>query len=551
MIYGRYISYILIFFFVFSNVATAKSIAEDRRANNEAKKQCNEIKTYLIKDLYDVECNFGYQHFNSSAYKDHFTRSRRKVKIAGYNLLKPGLVLFKDYALTAKVINKWDVVAGLELSPIRGDDLDNNRNIFKLLVENVEKIKDLTDRLKSLSRKAHQDATNKIKLLEKDLKLAPSLYRGPGYLKILKELRKLDPSWSLLLAPRAEFANSPRASELTGFYYRSKVVKPKMNPHCKEFIKVLGGKHYACIPNFREEFMGRDTTKVFARRPFMSSFQSGSFDFTLIGTHVIYSAPDEVGKIKQIMYPSYGVNHYSEIGDSKVNERTFARFAEVKVTLEFMQKYRESYREQDVILVGDLNLETSRFFLDDISRTFPGGQLLIDNKTSLSRRRFDQVGRPTNGFTSNYDHFVMDDKKTNECLSSKGTFEAKALSYYEGDIKEHISSKYLIRNVSTLTFKNMNEAISGPTQYTMTSAGRRKMNLRLSELEKKLRTIKTIKRGKIVLDTLKIEETLKEYKSRVFMTQLYDKTFYRVFSQVLSDHVPVYISCKTSLRDDD
>jgi len=48
---------------------------------------------------------------------------------------------------------------------------------------------------------------------------------APGYVKVLKELMKLDPSWALILAPIE--AGEGTHTELGGFFFRATKVQPK------------------------------------------------------------------------------------------------------------------------------------------------------------------------------------------------------------------------------------------------------------------------------------------------------------------------------------
>jgi hypothetical protein len=524
--------FILIFSsFLMLNIQ-AKTITSDRALNKEYKRYCEEIKKYHVKSAYKVNCYSNYHHFNSDALKSYRTSASREIKIAGYNLLHPGNAKnsYKDYRLVAKVMNKFDLVAATELLPSLSRDRQNNADVIAFLRSNPS---------------------------SSDAAIAKTLYREPGYIKVLEELRKIDSSWALLLTPRGDASKSSHVHELSGFYYRAKVVKPVTNYHCKGITESGSGTPYACYPNLRSSFMGRDTSKVFSRRPFLGRFQSRNFDFSLLTSHVIFTSPSDSTEMKNILKPSFGVSNYTDIGRGvyKVN---YARIAETKIILEFMDKYRAAHKEDDIIYVGDMNLEKSNSYLDTLMKDFPGGELLISTPTTMAITRYDVDGRSTEGLASNFDHFIMDNKESKECLTSSGKSTAKVISYFEGDILDDIRTKYFVRSTSRFdkyAFDNELEDISTSglvKKYRMTSSGKAKMEKLAKEYESTLRKRKTISRNRIVIDEeSKIKERVGLFKKRLFEEQQYDRTFYRVYKEVLSDHLPIEITCRTSSSDDD
>ncbi len=531
----------------------AKSVRADRAMNKEYRRKCLEIREYHVKADYDVDCYTNYHHFNSdAAYRYYSSSAKSSIKVAGYNVWHPGnpKSSYKDYAIMAKLVNKFDLVSAVELLASISRDKENNENVIDFLYSASSVIRKL---------EASTSASAKKKLVEfkKDHKIAKTLYRSPGYIKLLEELRKLDPSWALILTPRGEAAKETHVHELAGFYYRARSVKPIKNSHCKELSESGHGDPVACFPNLRASFMGRDTSKVFSRRPFLASFQSGDFDFSLLTSHVVFTSPTDPIEMRNILRPSFGVSNYSDIGRG-VYKANYARFAESKIILEFMEKFRSQYKEKDIIYVGDMNLEESKTYWPNLMPEFPGGKLLVTEGTSLALTRYDVDGRATQGFASNYDHFIMDPKYSRECLTSSGATTAKPVTYYKGQVHKDIMSKYIIRstNKDNFSFEEGVES-SFPTaelsiKYRMTAQGKEKMNKLLKLYEKSLKSRKTIRRGQVVIDEEnKIKEKVRLFKKRMFLEQQYDRTFYRVYKEVLSDHFPIAMTCRTSLRDDD
>jgi hypothetical protein len=174
--------------------------------------------------------------------------------------------------------------------------------------------------------------------LKSDTNVAYDLFRAPGYLKVLIELKKLDPSWSLVITPRGDSALVGSVEELTGFYYRANVATPAKNPHCAEFAKEEEGLSFACFITLDESFMGRDLVEHFARRPFMASFKVGQSIIHLVTSHMVFTYSGDEEATKDLLQKSFGVEDYKELGPG-INGANFARYAEVKNTLEFMQKF--------------------------------------------------------------------------------------------------------------------------------------------------------------------------------------------------------------------
>lgn len=483
---------------VLSSAWASKSPSADKAAIRKSVEQCRLIKKYVVKSSYKVDCYNNYHHYNSSRYKTSYkktsVRKKGTVKIASYNMLHPGSQrsMFKDLKLMAKVMNNWDIVVGLELLPIAGRDLENNNRVLKAL------------------------KTSKSKKIE-------ALFRGPGYLNILNELRKLDKSWALILSPRGDAAKKGQVEEHVGFFYRATRAKPILNEHCQEYKKKGDGTALACFPNFRKAFMGRETTNVFSRRPFIASFESGSFDFTLVGSHVIFGSPTSKTDMRRILQPSFGVSTYSGLGTG-MSSVTYARFAETAVTLEMMDNLRHYYSEQDVILAADFNLSHTNKFWGEVLSLFKGGRLYQKQATTVTHQR------NSDGLSSSYDHFIIDPSETDECKTSSGKMRVTRFNTYKGTVGSYITKNYIIRKSGSMT---------------QTSAGKAKRKKRLDEFKKYLKSIYTFKNGKIQWDDYQFDERVKAYDTRLFASQLKSSTYHKVQQELLSDHMPITLSCST------
>jgi hypothetical protein len=57
-------------------------------------------------------------------------------------------------------------------------------------------------------------------------------------------------------------------------------------------------------------------------------------------------------------------------------------------------------------------------------------------------------------------------------------------------------------------------------------------------------SLKTIKYNQIVPDISKLDDKIQNFKDRVFKTQLEDATYYRHATELVSDHLPIWIECQ-------
>lgn len=543
----------------------AKTPALDHQKNIEFRQNCERVQDYNVKGRYKVDCFHNYHHYNSDAFEEHynFFRARHygEVRIGSFNLWHPGTSKsgLKDYKLLAKVVDQWDVLAAQELLPVVGEDLRHNEDVANFLKEAPGLLRQLKRELSTSSGSQRAELKKRIEKLEQDIDLAPELYRSPGYLKLLEELRKIDPSWSLILAPRGEAAESFHVQELTGFYYRASRVEPIVNKHCRDYPeKTRNGKPYACIPSFYENFMGKNVAEAFSRRPFMASFRSATFDFTLLSSHVIFTSPRDEEKMATIMQAAFDRPTYEDLGFG-FNLQTYARFAEIKLTLDFMQRYNERYRDSNLIFAGDMNIEASNSFWPDVLKSLDGGELFIEEMTSMSQLRFRSDDEPTLGLASNYDHFIFSPLRTPECDGE----EAKTFNFYTSWVADWVDDEYLIRRESLKNLPGDKEDdfiydglepefedriqpldLSAYDQYELRRGARKKIRQKVEKYTEFLKTRLTIRDNEIVWDDHRFEQRLQIYQNRIFFDQLEDRTYYRVFFELLSDHFPISMSCQ-------
>ena len=554
----------LFIFAIFSTPAFSKTVEEDYEYISKLKIECENNKKFLVQDAYSVECLNTHQHYNSESsrgYSEEMATSQGKVRIGGYNLWHPGSQnsIHKDYKLVAKIINEFDVTSVIELLPLVNIDLKNNRSVIEYINKGPTRIRELKNELKVATRRGNTQEIKKIKIekkrVESGLIQAPSLYRAPGYIKLLTELRKLDSTWSLILSPRGDSAKVVNVKELTGFLYRGRTVKPITNDHCMETYKKEKGKKIACFPNLRKSFMGRETSHVFSRRPLLASFKSGKFDFSLLASHIVFTSPNANEKpddMAKILLPSFGVETYLGLGTG-LDGQNYARFAETKIILELIEKLKKSYKEKDILYIGDMNIESKNKFWADLLREHSDPELLIEDPTSLSLALRNSRGERTEAMASNYDHFVLPKGQFQNCRKQNGEYRASRVSYATGFINEYIKNNYIVRSkrLKDNYFPIEEEGLVAATpelvnDYTVTQEGQKQLKIMLGKYKDKLSKVYTIKRNEIVKDDSKIDLKLGYFKERVFMSQLRNNTFYRVYKEVISDHYPITLDCSNN-----
>lgn len=557
---------------IFSTISFAQEEKNiDIEVRGSYRKECLEVAKYALGDMMKVQCYYNYHHYNSTAYKKYYNRVEAindgKIKIAEFNALHPGMskTRYKNYKKVAQLINRWDVVGVTELLPLISDDLKHNQSLVKFIEvdapKQISKLKSELARQQSYLQKTKNKRSKnstKIKItriqaeiesLENDLEQAPGLYRDPGYLKILKELRKLrnGKEWALILAPRGQAAKKTDVQELVGYFYRSSKVKPKVNSYCKNIRTKGKGTPVACIPNMGKEMLGESKRDIFSRIPFMSEFISGKFSFILLTSHVVYNSPKETHLMANILTKSFGVYHYSELGTG-ANAANYARFAEVKVTLEFMDALRNRFSQKDVILLGDLNLDSGNQFWDRVLPTMPGVKIFLKGKTSLSESRYNKDGSETNGLANDFDHFLFDPERTNECVDKYKKVKTNVENFYEGVTGRYVKRLYQVRNERkyrgryTKNQKKYNAVIKKfVTPYKTGKLKFQTIGTKEIRVDGKVVRVKGI-----IKDNKKTNKYLESFNERILDSQLYDKTYYTFFKQVISDHMPISMECATN-----
>lgn len=528
--------------------------------------ECLFNKEFLKRD-YKIQCEMNFHHYNSSAWRKNYSKSKalkkKKIKIAEFNALHPGMTktLFKDYKKVAQMMNRFDLIGVTELIPLVSNDFRNNQEVVNFMNGTPELIKEINQELSKLRRQQRSRYSvvrnrrilllgKQLKQLKADLKKVPSLYRHPGYIKILKELRKLKggKEWALILSPRGEAAPTSPTVELVGYYYRSSIVKPKVNDHCRGVRKYGSASPFACIVEMSKEDLGdEDKSHVFSRRPFMAEFISGNFPFVLLTSHVLFDSPSDENIMSRMMNSAFGVSTYEDLGIG-INKENYARFAEVKVTLDFINRYTKKNPRKDIIFMGDFNLESENQFWPEVMKAWRGSKLYIDEKTSTNQARFHGSGEPTNGVSSNYDHFIFDPNKTKECVNKSKKIQGGAFNFQKGRFSSYINRMYKVR----LEEKDGVEYLKNLKKYDHVfekfvapyAAKNSKKILTIGRLTHTLSNPKHRLTSRGIIPSIReMDFYADKFQERVMDSQLSDDTYYYFYEQLVSDHLPIYMSC--------
>jgi hypothetical protein len=272
---------------------------------------------------------------------------------------------------------------------------------------------------------------------------------------------------------------------------------------------------------------------------------------------VVFTYSGDEDAHKDLLQKTFGTNDYKTLGPG-INSTNFARYAEVKNTLDFMNKYRTKYNDKKIMFLSDTNLVSDNLFWPEVLKAFPGSELLITDPTTVSPVRYRGDGTETNGEANDYDHYFLDKKEFKTCDNGE------VYNYFNEKIYNDIENTYIIRKeVVGVTTKLRNfqnklfsdDDLSGDIpapdeqtpiklDYPLTPKGQSKKDKLVSSFKKNLLLLKTVKDGKIVFDDFQIEERIVGMDRRVFLRQLTNPFYHRFMQELLSDHFPVALTCK-------
>lgn len=539
-----------------------KTIQEDRDKIAIAKIECENLKIFGNLAHTTYTCGEDYFHYESNTKQKPSTQAVGNVKISNFNILHPGTskTLFKDYKIVAKIVNRFDILSANELLATVGSDASFNRTLMKFLNDGPLLIEKYQKEMNSAKTPRQTELKAKIKKLKEDLALAPSLYKVPGYYKLLKELRSLDASWSLVLSPRGDSLLLGSVEEYVGFFYRKSRVNLADNPYCTQ--KKSGSISSACLITMRGDFGLGDIGATFSRRPMVASFTTGTMKFTYLSSHLVFNAYGDEERMKELLQTAFGAESFEEIG-AGINEENYARWVEMALIAKWMNGFKKKFPQEKLLFGGDTNLDPSLALWDKVLKSYHATDAALGNteKTTISPRRFNSKKEETLGLANSYDHFLFKKSDFNNCK------EAKSFNFMGNEIAQQIKDKYFVRDDLNLIQEQSqyhsellnNQPADGSDEetepvdtgdiqldYKLTRQNEKKMNILLDSYQTDLEKDFLIRNNELIIDEAKNAEKLEAYKVRVFMKQLTNLNFYKVYQEVISDHLPIYMDCSVN-----
>lgn len=424
------------------------------------------------------------------------SKEERSLGIASFNLYELGSdqSFAKDLDAVAAIINQWDVVGVTEINPTPDEDRRHNDKMARALAK-LESLEKLSVNLKSSIESA---------------------FEMPGYLRLLKALRLLDPAWSLVMASRASGENSS-SMELAGFYYRFGRVKM-----VRDSTICSGG------PACTLQELPKDDALV-SRRPFVAHFVAGNFDFIGAVTHIRFRRPSVIERDPELAslyfsrlqhyFPTLSVSS-SLFGEGEKVSEVATRFGELAALVTSFSEMAKQTNEQDLVFMGDFNLEPNEGNdFEAWNRVLKplSAKLSVSDKTSLAKK---------SGLKSSFDHFIFNPSSLKECANSTpAAFDFSSMT---------ASSLETLRSRITKIEEEPEASIAS-------------FRLALSEREKLADCNASNCTFKRFYSDKKVKDLVANFKKRVVNPNFINTRLI----ELVSDHLPIAMTCVTDARDDD
>lgn len=444
------------------------------------------------------------------------------VKVAGFNVYNLGmgqdfsgnkLTGLKQNNILAETIAQFDLTGAVELKHLAKEDRSFNLKLLKSVTDlesGKRKVMKFVSRTKEKSEIALSDIKGK--------------FRIPQYLEVLKELIKIDSNYALVLSndlfPR--LSDDLLNNEIAGFFYKRNKFNLKTTKYCGSYVK-------ACTVKTK------DFPAEIARKPFLATFKSGKLEFTMAAVHFRFRAPTKKVNKKPVLDEElYGpmikvFDFEKETGyvykttvksHLKEKHETHSRFAEAKMVIDFLGKQQKAGKIKAPILYGDFNLAAPRsdspaperkkdetkqaafkVAWDKILVGIPGADVYV-NKPST-------VGKVALG--SKFDHLVL---ANTGVLAKCDTENADVFDFTDGNVFP--SGHALVKKINK---DEMLERFSNELNFKSTST----MKFRYTS-------------GKMDFWEIGVDNKL---------IGSFNEGTNVVFSESISDHLPVFMNCKT------
>lgn len=473
---------------------------------DEADSSLEEISECLLdKNRYEfleqdkIECNGNYLLFQSPK------RSKvpAQLKIGSFNIIRMGTdsSVFKRYDIVADIINQWDLVGVVEIMATPAAYIEKNRKIDLVAAQ----LQIHQRKYSALQKKQYAGILN-------------DSYEMPGYLKLLMALRELDPSWSLILGPRAT-GSTVTSREMGGFYYRAGAVTNIKSSFC-------GGER-GCAVAIPEK-----VASLVPRLPFSATFKAGSLRFNAVALHLRFRenppeckagerASEDEKEPRCAIFSTEAKTWMNEFKDV-VRTKPRGRFIELAIISDQLKNSTD-----DVMLMGDFNLpyvagsgRTSNDIYWSRALNNDGKKIFVHEKTSLSRQY---------GLSGEYDHFIYDPQKIKGCDSTT----AKAYSFLL-NLKNPVTEEQPLQKISDFLLNRKENAEAILAEYAEGLA-----------LKQQLQSCSETGCVTSPLLNERAQQNLIElYKNRIVYTK--STIPYKIYEDMISDHIPITMNCKTS-----
>ncbi|MCM2280732.1 MAG: hypothetical protein NDI61_02665 [Bdellovibrionaceae bacterium] len=455
---------------------------------------------YLRGEQLNSDCTSNYVHYYPTRNARSAPRTRQAsaprpagtARIGSFNLfhLGDGQAIAKHVGLVAKIIDRWDVAAVQELMPLPTDYMKLNRALY-----------DILERDPNRRTFAIQNWATPM----------------PGYLQVLHELRALDPSWSLILQPVAE--GEGMAGEMAGFYYRSSRVALKEMPSCPP-LRTIGRSdrrppNFACFMQVQSE-----ARQLMSRNAFAAYFQIDNFDFVGVTTHVRFRAADQPAAL-QAQAAQVCENFVSD-KPCKPPKDLVGRFYEVKAVADRFADLKRALRDEDVIYMGDYNVELN-------PKTLPYWNAALSNAPGMTVFQTEPttVSVRSGKLASNYDHFILNTQASRECSPES----IRMLDLTQAS-KSHPDP----------VFREIGSVLNNESVQAM-------INDYKSYVERLVQPVRT-SQG-ITVGAWKEKDRQDVINSYMEACQRMRANIQGAILELISDHMPIEMDCRTNGRDDD
>lgn len=206
-----------------------------------------------------------------------------------------------------------------------------------------------------------------------------------------------------------------------------------------------------------------------------------------------------------------------------------ARFNEVSLILNEMEKVSSLEKDKDVLLAGDLNLEDAKdtYYWNFFKGNYKYADVAIGSLTSIS---------DTNGLKSAYDHFMYDgNDSVEECLPLEANVVdfINEKNYWKGFYDYFVQSKSEIDKLSKLQYEDISKLSYVNSKGVLVAAKDIKVSTGYTSCWDG-----EVHRPASLADTLK-----NTYECRMLNQYLEGPQDYRLFTELVSDHLPISMKC--------